>query len=163
MRDSESVNTIKVLVVELYPVIMDVQETTFRRGISSNSCRASFSWPHFEYISISADETKRSVSKPKTKACWWVCLPATRSHKAEQDLMAQGKLDRLGLRASFRMEEKARRASTESPPRAKSAITEFHEWTLDLSTYLLNHVARLGLLEYRRQQSFKGNNNSIEE
>lgn len=57
--------------------------------------------------------------------------------------MEQGKVERSGLRESFRMEEKARRASTESPPRANSLMTEFHEDTLVLSTYLLNKVVRL--------------------
>lgn len=94
-----------------------------------------------------AEDTKRSDSKPKTKACWWACLPERRSNKAEQDLMAQGKEERSGLRESFRMDEKARRASTESPPRAKSAMTEFQEETLVLSTYLLNQVVRLWLVE----------------
>lgn len=141
---------------------MEVQETTFRRGISSNSARASFNWPHLEYISIRAEDTKRSVSKPKTRACWWDSLPETRSQRAEQDLMAQGKVERVGVRPSFRIEEKARRASIESPLRAKSAMTEFHEWTLDLSKYLLNQVARLELVEYRRQQSFKWGTNFIE-
>ncbi|KAG5526962.1 hypothetical protein RHGRI_028034 [Rhododendron griersonianum] len=93
-------------------------------------------------MSMRAEDTKRSDSKPKTKACWWACLPEWRSKRAEQDLMAQGKVERSGLRESFRMEEKARRASTESPPRANSAMTEFHEETLVLSTYLLNKVVR---------------------
>lgn len=59
--------------------------------------------------------------------------------------MAQGKEERFGLRESLRMEENARRASTESPLRAKSAMTEFQEETSFLSTYLLNQVVRLGL------------------
>lgn len=59
--------------------------------------------------------------------------------------MVQGKVDLLGLRESLRMEENARRASRESPLRAKSAMTEFQEETLVLSTYLLNQVVRLGL------------------
>ncbi|OMO85510.1 hypothetical protein CCACVL1_10134 [Corchorus capsularis] len=41
----------------------------------------------------------------------------------------------------------ARRASAESPPRANSAIIEFQEETLDLSTYLPNHVVRLDFVE----------------
>ncbi|KAI8556699.1 hypothetical protein RHMOL_Rhmol05G0274200 [Rhododendron molle] len=69
-------------------------------------------------------------------------LPEWRSKRAEQDLMAQGKVERSGLRKSFRMEEKARRASTESPPLANSAMIKFHEETLVLSTYLLNKVVR---------------------
>lgn len=63
--------------------------------------------------------------------------------------MAQGKVERFGMRECFRMEEKARRASTESPARASSAMTEFQDETFVLSTYLLNKVVRLGLVEYR--------------
>lgn len=59
--------------------------------------------------------------------------------------MAQGKVERVGTRESLRKEEKARRASTESPARASSAMTEFQERTLVLSTYLLKKVVRLGL------------------
>lgn len=61
--------------------------------------------------------------------------------------MAQGKDERLGLRADLRMEEKALSASTESPPRANSAMMEFHEKTSDLSTYLLNRVVMFELVE----------------
>lgn len=61
----------------------------------------------------------------------------------------------MGLRESFRIDEKAPRASTELPLRARSAITEFQEETSVLSTYLLNHAVRfefelglgLGLVE----------------
>lgn len=60
--------------------------------------------------------------------------------------MAQGKVKRLGCKLSLRMEEKARRASTESPLRARSAMTEFQEETLVLSTYLSNMVVRLAFL-----------------
>lgn len=127
-----------------YPVIIDVQETTFLPGISSNSNRASLSSPHLEYISISADETNRSDSYPNTRACWWDCLPERTSRRAEQDLMAQGKDERFGERESLRMEAKARRASTESPERASSAMTEFQEPTWVRLTYLSNHGARLG-------------------
>lgn len=81
------------------------------------------------------------------RACWWVCLPEVRSKREEQDLTAQGKVERLGLRESFRMEEKARRASTASPLRAKSAMIEFHENTSDLSKYLLKKLATLGFVE----------------
>lgn len=61
--------------------------------------------------------------------------------------MAQGKVERFGCRASFRIDEKARRASTESPLRAKSAMTVFQDETLVWSTYLLNQVVRLALIE----------------
>lgn len=61
--------------------------------------------------------------------------------------MAQGKVERPGLRESFRMDEKARRASTESPARAKSAMTAFQEETSVLSTYLLNQVVRFWWVE----------------
>ena len=94
-----------------------------------------------------AEDTKRSNSNPKAKACKWACLPDRRSDKAEQDLMTQGKVDLLGLTESFRIDRNARRASKESPLRAKSAMTEFHEETLVLSTYLLNHSLRFGMDE----------------
>lgn len=61
--------------------------------------------------------------------------------------MAQGKVERFGLRESLRIEEKARRASMESPLRARSAMTEFQEKTLVLSTYWLNQVVRFWLVE----------------
>lgn len=60
--------------------------------------------------------------------------------------MAQGKEERVGYNASFRIEEKARRASRESPLLANSAMRVFQEVTLDWSTYLLNHVVRLALV-----------------
>ena len=60
--------------------------------------------------------------------------------------MAQGKVLRLGRRESLRMEEKARRASRESPLRARSAMTEFQQETLVLSTYLSNMVVRFVFL-----------------
>lgn len=94
-----------------------------------------------------AEDTKMSDSKPNINACWWACLPDQRSNSDEQDLIAQGKVERFGMRESFRMEEKARRASTESPLRASSAMIEFQDQTLVLSTYLLNKVVRLGLFE----------------
>ncbi|KAJ1391987.1 hypothetical protein SESBI_36171 [Sesbania bispinosa] len=56
--------------------------------------------------------------------------------------MVQGKVERLGFRESLRMEEKALRASKESPLRARSAITEFQLETLLLSTYLPNMLVR---------------------
>lgn len=59
--------------------------------------------------------------------------------------MAQGKVERLGWRESFRIEEKARRASEESLLRARSAMTEFHEKTSVLSTYLLKRVVKFCL------------------
>lgn len=59
--------------------------------------------------------------------------------------MAQGRVERLGWSESFRMEEKARRASEESLLRARSAMTEFHEKTSVLSTYLLKRVVRFCL------------------
>lgn len=74
-------------------------------------------------------------------------MPEVRSEREEQDLTAQGKVERFGFRESFRMEEKARRASTESPLRAKSAMIEFHENTSDLSKNLLKNVATLGFVE----------------
>lgn len=60
--------------------------------------------------------------------------------------MVQGKVERFGVRDSFRMAEKARRDSTDSPARERSAMTEFHDQTLVVSTYLLKKVARLELL-----------------
>lgn len=62
-------------------------------------------------------------------------------------MIAHGKVERVGVRESLRIEENARRASTESPPRAKSAMTEFQEKTLFLSTYLLNNVVRFVFVE----------------
>ena len=59
--------------------------------------------------------------------------------------MAQGKVERLGWRESFRIEEKARRATEESLLRARSAMTEFHEKTSVLSTYLLKSVVKFCL------------------
>lgn len=61
--------------------------------------------------------------------------------------MAQGKVERSGLRESLLMDQKARSASTESPLRANSAMIVFHEETWVLSTYLLNRVAMFGLVE----------------
>lgn len=84
-----------------------------------------------------------SDSNAKSKACWWACLPERRSDSAEQDLMTQGNVDLVGRRESFRMDEKARRASTEKPLRAKSAMTEFQLETLVPSTYLMNQALRL--------------------
>lgn len=75
-----------------------------------------------------------------------------RSPSAEQDLIAQGKVERLGLRWDLRMEEKALRASTESPLRANSAMIEFHEWTLVLSMYLSNSVVMVAVVEKRRRR-----------
>lgn len=59
----------------------------------------------------------------------------------------QGKVDRFGLRESLRIERKALRAWVESPARAKPAMIEFQEETLDLSKYLLNHIVRLEFVE----------------
>lgn len=85
-------------------------------------------------------------------ACWWACFPKLRSPSAEQDLIVQGKVERFGLRWDLRMEEKALRASTESPPRANSAMIEFHEWTLFTSMYLLNRVVMLAVVEKWRRR-----------
>jgi len=60
--------------------------------------------------------------------------------------MAQGKVERLGRRESLRMEKNALRASTESPLRARSAMTVFQLETLVLSTYLPNMLVRLAVL-----------------
>ena len=54
-------------------------------------------------------------------------------------------MERLGWRESFRIEEKARRASEESLLRARSAMTEFHEKTSVLSKYLLKRVVKFCL------------------
>lgn len=69
--------------------------------------------------------------------------------------MAQGKVERLGLRWDLRIEEKALRASIESPLRAKSAMMEFQEWTLLLSMYLLNSVVMFAVVVKRRRCSDK--------
>lgn len=61
--------------------------------------------------------------------------------------MAHGKVERVGVSESLRREKKALRASREFPLRAKSAMTEFQEETLVLSTYLLNQVVRFGFSE----------------
>lgn len=66
--------------------------------------------------------------------------------------MVQGKVEQLGLRWDFRMEEKALSASTESPLRANSAMIEFQEWILLMSTYLLNCVVMVAVLEKRRRR-----------
>lgn len=81
-----------------------------------------------------------SDPNPKIRACWWVWIPEERSEREEHDLIVQGNVERFGLRESFRMEEKARRASRESPPRANSAMMVFHDWTLFLSIYLVKRV-----------------------
>ena len=56
-------------------------------------------------------------------------------------------VERFGSRESFRVKKKARRVSTESPLRDKSAITVFQDERLVWSTYLLNQVVRLALIE----------------
>lgn len=66
--------------------------------------------------------------------------------------MVQGKVEQLGLRWDFRMEEKALSASTESLLRANSAMIEFQEWILVMSTYLLNCVVMFAVLEKRRRR-----------
>lgn len=77
--------------------------------------------------------------------------------------MAQGKEERFGLRESFRIDQKARRASTELPLRAKSAITEFQQETSALSTYLLNQAVRLlEPAEYWRLRLIVGQNLDFE-
>lgn len=68
--------------------------------------------------------------------------------------MVQGNVERLGLRWDFSMEEKALRASTEWPLRAKSAIMEFQEWTLATSTYLLNCDVMFGEVLKERNKFF---------
>ena len=49
------------------------------------------------------------------------------SYNAVHDLIVHGKVDLFGVKDSFRIAAKARRDSRESPARARSAITVFHE------------------------------------